>query len=81
MTEYITVDLSAEGKPRFLTDIYKYDKAYYAAELPPKTKARWGATRLRPRWVPLVPGKLVKEWRAAGKVAPRDPNWRPPAEG
>ncbi|MEC8024696.1 MAG: L,D-transpeptidase family protein [Myxococcota bacterium] len=81
MTEYLTVDLSVEGKPRFLTDIYKYDKAYYAAELPPKTKARWGSTRLRPRWVPLVPGALVKEWRAAGKVAPRDPNWRPPAEG
>jgi len=81
MTEYITVDMSAEGKPRFLTDVYKYDKAYADGILPPKSRTRWGASRLRPHWVPRVPGELVKEWRAQGKAAPRDRNWRPPAGG
>jgi murein L,D-transpeptidase YcbB/YkuD len=81
MTEYITVDISAEGQPRFLTDVYKYDKAYADGDLPPKYRTRWGASRLRPHWVPRVPGTLVKEWKAQGKAAPRDRNWRPPADG
>ena len=81
MTEYITVDISAEGQPRFLTDVYKYDKAYADGDLPPKSRTRWGASRLRPHWVPRVPGTLVKEWKAKGKAAPRDRNWRPPADG
>jgi hypothetical protein len=72
VTEYITVDVSAEGKPVFFTDIYGYDSAYFNDKLPAFEKTRWGSDRLRPRWVPLVESKQVDEWRAKGKPAPRN---------
>ncbi len=72
VTEYITVDVSAEGKPVFFTDIYGYDSAYFNDKLPAFERTRWGSDRLRPRWVPLVESKQVDEWRAKGKPAPRN---------
>ena len=80
MTEYVTVDVSDEGLPRFLTDVYGYDKAFEQGNLPPTTTIRWGHSALRPHWVPMVPAKIVDEWRAAGQQAPRDPKWKPPPE-
>lgn len=76
MTEYVTVDIDAAGRPVFLTDVYKYDQAYFDGELPPLATVRWGDVRLRPRWVPLVPKREVDEWRRAGKSAPRNYNAR-----
>ena len=79
VTEYVTVDVSDEGLPVFLTDIYGYDTAYAKGELPPLTQIRWGHVRLRPHWVPRVPKAIVDGWRAAGKPAPRD--YDPKADG
>ncbi len=72
VTEYMTVDVSPEGLPVFLTDIYGYDRAYREGDLPPQVKVRWGHPSLRPHWVPKVPAEVVEGWRAAGKPAPRD---------
>lgn len=72
VTEYVTVDVSDEGLPMFLTDIYGYDDAYYDGKLPPVVSTRWGSPRLRPRWVPEVSKQTVDAWRAAGTPAPRD---------
>lgn len=72
VTEYITVDLSDEGKPVFHEDIYGYDAAYFQGELPPREKVRWGSQILRPRWVPVMDGETVEGWRKAGKAAPRN---------
>jgi hypothetical protein len=79
ITEYITVDISAEGLPVFLSDIYGYDKAYADGDLPPREYILWGQPRLRPRWVPRVPKEIVKRWRAEGKPAPR--NYDPAKHG
>jgi len=72
VTEYITVDLAADGKPVFYDDIYGYDEAYWADKLPPGEKTRWGSEILRPRWVPKMEGETVEGWRKAGKSAPRN---------
>jgi len=72
VTEYMTVDLIDEARPVFYGDIYGYDAAFFERRLPAKETERWGSPRLRPRWVPLVDEAVVKEWRAAGKPAPRD---------
>jgi len=72
MTEYVTVDIDAAGRPTFLTDVYGYDKAYRAGKMPPRTKIRWGDPTLRPSWVPIVPKSKVDEWYQAGKPAPRN---------
>ncbi len=82
VTEYVTVDISAEGDPIFLTDIYKFDKAYEKGTLPPKVKTLWGSPNLRPGWVPRVARKIVQSWRAEGQPAPRDydPNKPPSTE-
>ncbi len=79
MTEYMTVDLDADGRPMFLTDVYGYDKAVSQNKLPVKAYTRWGAPRLRPHWVPLVPQETVNAWRRAGKPAPR--NYDPSKHG
>ena len=72
ITEYMTVDLNDDGRPVFLSDIYRYDRDYFDGDLPPQVTTRWGATELRPRWVPRVPQETVDAWRAAGKPAPRN---------
>jgi murein L,D-transpeptidase YcbB/YkuD len=72
VTEYVTVDLTANGEPIFLDDIYKYDDAYWNDKLPPTVTLPWGSALLRPRWVPLVDAKTVAGWKAEGKSAPRD---------
>lgn len=72
VVEYMTVDVSAEGKPVFLSDIYGYDSAFYNDKLPPFEKTRWGSDRLRPRWVPLMDASTVDEWKKKGKPAPRN---------
>ncbi|MCB9731597.1 MAG: L,D-transpeptidase family protein [Deltaproteobacteria bacterium] len=72
VTEYVTVDVSDEGLPMFLTDVYGYDDDFYDEKLPPSVTARWGSPRLRPRWVPEVSKETVDKWRAAGTPAPRD---------
>ena len=79
MTEYVTVDVSEAGLPMFLTDIYKYDKAYTEKKLPPMWKVRWGDVRLRPHWVPNVKKSVVDQWRRDGKSAPR--NYDPKKHG
>lgn len=81
VTEYITVDLTAAGDPIFYSDIYDYDEDYWKGELPPRETTRWGAVRLRPRWVPRMDKSIVDGWRAAGKPAPRDlgPDGKPKA--
>jgi peptidoglycan hydrolase-like protein with peptidoglycan-binding domain len=79
LTEYITVDASDEGLPKFLTDVYGYDKAYAEGKLPPFTQTRWGSKLLRPRWVPEASNELIDEWRKSGQRAPNDPKWRPGA--
>ncbi|MFT7622182.1 MAG: murein L,D-transpeptidase YcbB/YkuD [Myxococcota bacterium] len=79
MTEYVTVDLTIEGRPMFLTDVYGYDKAVAQNRLPPRTKIRWGDPVLRPSWVPLVPKETVNAWRRSGKPAPR--NYDPAKDG
>ena len=81
LTEYITVDFSDEGLPKFLTDTYGYDEAFERGRLPPYTQTRWGSKILRPRWVPLVEETHVKEWREKGQQAPRDPKWTPGGGG
>jgi hypothetical protein len=75
ITEYMTVEVSAEGLPIFLTDLYGYDRAYFDGDLPPQVEALWGSPILRPSWVPRVPKEVVLGWKAAGKPAPR--NWKP----
>lgn len=72
ITEYMTVDISHEGLPVFLTDVYGYDRAVERGDLPPQVTTRWGAVQLRPRWVPRVSEETVNRWRAEGKAAPRD---------
>lgn len=72
VTEYATVDIAADGKPVFLTDIYGYDKAVEKGTLPPQVTARWGSAVLRPNWVPRVPEEVVNGWRAAGRHAPHN---------
>jgi len=72
ITEYMTVDISDEGLPVFLTDVYWYDRAYFQGNLPVVDRVRWGAPELRPRWVPRVSERTVNAWRAAGKHAPRE---------
>lgn len=72
ITEYMTVDISHEGLPVFLTDVYGYDRAVEQGNLPPQVTTRWGAVQLRPRWVPRVSEETVARWRAEGKAAPRD---------
>ncbi|MFT7582752.1 MAG: murein L,D-transpeptidase YcbB/YkuD [Myxococcota bacterium] len=79
ITEYITVDISDAGRPIFLTDIYKYDRAYFDGNLPPMEQTRWGGIRLRPRWVPQVSEETVNAWRAKGMAAPR--NYDPERHG
>jgi murein L,D-transpeptidase YcbB/YkuD len=69
---YQTVELSQEGLPVFLSDVYRYDTAYSDGDLPPMQSTRWGHSLLRPHWVPKVPKETVAAWRAAGKPAPRD---------
>lgn len=69
---YRTAEISEEGLPVFLGDVYRYDKAYAEGEIPPLEQARWGDARLRPPWVPRVPREVVERWRAEGKPAPRD---------
>jgi hypothetical protein len=76
ITEYITVDIAADGKAVFLTDIYKYDRDYYEKTLPPSVTARWGSSVLRPHWVPKVPEEIVEDWRSRGQAAPH--NYSPP---
>jgi murein L,D-transpeptidase YcbB/YkuD len=76
ITEYITVDVADDGKPVFLTDIYKYDRDYYEKALPPNVTARWGSSVLRPHWVPKVPEDIVEGWRSRGQPAPH--NYKPP---
>ena len=76
ITEYITVDVAEDGKPVFLTDIYKYDRDFYEKNLPPKVTDRWGSSVLRPRWVPKVPEHIVEDWRSRGQPAPH--NYTPP---
>jgi len=73
---YRTVALSDEGLPLFLSDIYRYDKAFYDKDLPPVESVRWGDSKLRPNWVPKVDKEIVEGWRAEGKPAPRD--YKPP---
>ncbi len=77
LTEYVTVDFTDEGLPKFLTDAYGYDKSYEKGFLPPRTQVRWGSKILRPRWVPHVGSGEVDEWRKEGQSAPRDPNFKP----
>ncbi|MCC6620257.1 MAG: L,D-transpeptidase family protein [Deltaproteobacteria bacterium] len=72
VTEYMTVDLAADGLPIFYSDIYGYDAAYFADQLPPLERIRWGHSRLRPRWVPLMDDEVVSQWRKEGKPAPRN---------
>jgi hypothetical protein len=72
VTEYMTVDLSGEGRPVFYDDIYGYDSAYWNDNLPPTERLRWGHSKLRPRWVPLMESSVVDGWRASGKPAPRN---------
>ncbi|HIA05060.1 MAG TPA: hypothetical protein EYN66_24720 [Myxococcales bacterium] len=79
VTEYTTVDISTEGLPVFLSDIYGYDKAYATGKLPPREHILWGQPRFRPSWVPLVPEDVVKKWRSQGKAAPR--NYNPAIHG
>ena len=76
ITEYITVDVAEDGKPVFLTDIYKYDRDFYEKALPPKVTDRWGSSVLRPHWVPKVPENIVEDWRSRGQPAPH--NYKPP---
>lgn len=82
VVEYMTVDVSSEGKPVFFADIYGYDSAFFNDNLPPFEKTRWGSDRLRPRWVPLMDAATVNEWKAKGKPAPRNlgPDGKPKAE-
>ena len=82
VVEYMTVDVSSEGKPVFFADIYGYDSAYFNDKLPPFEKTRWGSDRLRPRWVPLMDAATVNEWKAKGKPAPRNlgPDGKPKPE-
>ncbi len=81
VTEYITVDIMADGKPIFYDDIYGYDSAYWNDKLPPNEKTRWGSPILRPRWVPVMEEGTVDGWRKAGKAAPRNlgPDGKPKA--
>ncbi len=82
VTEYMTVDLAEDGRPVFYSDIYGYDSAYWNDNLPPTERLRWGHSKLRPRWVPLVDDAVVSGWRAAGKPAPRNlgPDGKPKKE-
>lgn len=82
VVEYMTVDVSSEGKPVFFADIYGYDSAFFNDNLPPFEKTRWGSDRLRPRWVPLMDAAVVNEWKAKGKPAPRNlgPDGKPKAD-
>jgi len=78
ITEYMTVDVSEEGLPVFLDDIYGYDRAYFKGNLPPMVHTRWGGPQLRPNWVPRVPENIVEGWRRSGQAAPR--NYKGPIE-
>lgn len=82
VVEYMTVDVSSEGKPVFFADIYGYDSAFFNDKLPPFERTRWGSDRLRPRWVPLMDAAIVNEWKAKGKPAPRNlgPDGKPKPE-
>lgn len=71
VTEYMTVDISEEGLPIFLDDIYGFDRSFFKGDLPPKVTARWGGPILRPNWVPRVPENIVEGWRRSGQAAPR----------
>jgi murein L,D-transpeptidase YcbB/YkuD len=72
VTEYVTVEVSEEGTPVFYADVYGYDQAYFAGQLPPATEMLWGSATLRPSWVPYVPKETVQQWAAEGRPAPRD---------
>lgn len=72
VTEYMTVDLLPDGRPIFFADIYGYDEAAFNDRIPVRETRSWGSELLRPRWVPRVEGKIVDEWRASGKPAPRN---------
>jgi murein L,D-transpeptidase YcbB/YkuD len=72
ITEYITVDVGADGKAMFYTDIYKYDRDFRKKALPPQVTDRWGSNVLRPHWVPKVPEAIVEDWRSRGQSAPHD---------
>jgi len=78
ITEYVTVDVGADGKAMFYTDIYKYDRDFHKAALPPRVTARWGSMVLRPHWVPKVPEEVVEGWRSRGQSAPH--TYPPPGE-
>lgn len=82
VTEYITVDLAADGNPVFYDDIYGYDAAFWNDKIPPVEKVRWGSEIMRPRWVPTMDNATVDGWRKAGKPAPRNlgPDGKPVAK-
>ncbi len=74
VTEYMTVDVSEEGLPVFLDDIYGYDRAFFQGKLPPLVTTRWGGPQLRPNWVPRVPEHIVEGWARSGQPAPSNYN-------
>lgn len=69
---YRTVEVDESGRPIFYSDVYRYDREVRQKRLPVEERVRWGATQLRPRWVPQIPAEKVEAWRRQGKSAPRD---------
>jgi len=77
--EYNTVDIT-DGRATFLIDVYKYDKAFYNKDMPPRSSARYGAPNFRPYGVPMIPKKAYRALKAEGKPAPRKWPPEPPAD-
>ena len=55
------MDVAEDGKPVFLTDIYKYDRDFYEKNLPPKVTSRWGSSVLEAPLGSKVPENIVED--------------------